>query len=632
MFGVPGMPNMSGSLEGGREDLGVCDTGAGDALGSKAAGGPDRIPAPPAMGRFRKLAVATTAATFVLIAVGGLVRATGSGLGCPEWPKCHGRWIPPLEHHALIEYSHRLSAAIVVGLIGWLAVWAFVKFRTTPQIARPAWLAGGLVFVQAALGAIVVHGELEAALVTIHFATGMILAGTLVWLTVNAFCAERRTRGKVEATTTAGYAQLTSATAAGVFILLLVGAYVRGLGAGGAFGDWPLMDGKVLPAPGHLATPHFVHRALALIVGGLVVAVAYRAWKREPKEAAVRALSAAAAGLYLAQVGVGAANVFSRLAPAAVVAHVTLAALTWGSVLALAVVSRNLSNPAEETVLAYWRLMKPRIIVLLLITTLPTMVVAAGAWPGTWIVLATLLGGSLAAGGANAINCFIDRDIDAKMGRTRTRPLPNGDVTPAHALEFGIGLGVAAFGWLWATVNLLSAALAIGALLFYVFVYTIGLKRSTPQNIVIGGAAGAVPVLVGWAAVTGTLTVAPLVLFAIVFVWTPPHFWALALKFRKDYERAGVPMLPVVAGVRETHRQILIYSVVLLGVTLAFFPIGRMGAIYLVAAAGLGGWFVRLAVDLWRTGDNGAAMRLFKYSIVYLAALFVAMAIDAVVL
>jgi heme o synthase len=587
------------------------------------------------MRRFRKLAVATTAATFVLIAVGGLVRATGSGLGCPEWPKCHGRWIPPLEYHSLIEYSHRLSAVIVVGLVVWLAVWAGMKYRGIRRITLPAWLAGGLVFVQAGLGAVVVHGDLEAALVTIHFATGMILTGTLVWLTVNSFCMERESRGKAEATTTNGFAQLTSATAAGVFILLLVGAYVRGLGAGLAFGDWPLMGGKVLPDAGRLATPHFVHRALALIVGGLIIGVALRAWRSEPKETAVRALSGAAVGLYLAQVGVGAANVFTGGAPAAVVAHVTLAALTWGSVLALAVVARNLSKPAKQTVGAvgaYWRLAKPRIIVLLLITTVPTMVVAKGAWPGTWLVLATLIGGSLAAGGANAINCFIDRDIDAKMSRTKTRPLPHGDVTPAHALEFGIGGGVIAFAWLWATVNLLSASLAIGALLFYVFVYTIGLKRSTPQNIVIGGAAGAVPVLVGWAAVTGHLSAAPLVLFAIVFVWTPPHFWALALRFRKDYERAGVPMLPVVAGVKETHRQILIYSIVLLGVTLVMAPVGRMGAIYLVAATGLGGWFVRLSVDLWRTGSNQAAWRLFKYSIVYLAALFVAMAIDAVVL
>ena len=278
---------------------------------------------------------------------------------------------------------------------------------------------------------------------------------------------------------------------------------------------------------------------------------------------------------------------------------------------------------------AYLALTKPRIIELLLVTTVPTMVIAQRGLPPLGLVLATLLGGSLAAGSANAINNFVDRDIDEKMARTSRRPLPRHSVTPEAALRFGIVLGVLAFVQLVAMVNLLSAVLAVAAILFYVFVYTLGLKRRSPQNIVIGGAAGCVPVLVGWAAVTGEVGLEALLLFAIVFAWTPPHFWALALKYREDYAKAGVPMLPVVRGIAETGRQILLYSVLLVCITLMFGPVGQMGRLYLVAAVGLGGWFIYLAVRLLRNTTEQMAMRLFRFSITYLGLLFTAMAIDA---
>ena len=284
---------------------------------------------------------------------------------------------------------------------------------------------------------------------------------------------------------------------------------------------------------------------------------------------------------------------------------------------------------ATDVVKAYVALTKPRIIELLLVTTVPTMVIAQRGLPGLGLVLATLLGGSLAAGSANAINNFVDRDIDGLMHRTAKRPLVRQSVAPESALRFGIVLGVISFVWLAALVNLLSAVLAVAAIVFYVFVYTIGLKRRTAQNIVIGGAAGCVPVLVGWAAVTGEIGLAPLVLFAIVFAWTPPHFWALALKYRDDYARAGVPMLPVVRGTAETARQILIYSVLLVAVTLVFGPIGDMGPLYLTAAVVLGAVFIYLAVRLVQHCTEKVAMQLFRYSITYLGLLFTAMAVDA---
>ncbi len=280
---------------------------------------------------------------------------------------------------------------------------------------------------------------------------------------------------------------------------------------------------------------------------------------------------------------------------------------------------------------SYVALTKPRIIELLLVTTLPTMLVARRGVPSVALMATTLIGGALAAGGANALNMVLDRDIDRVMHRTRNRPLVTGDVTPRAATVFAFLLEGAAFAELWGAVNLLSAVLAVSATAFYVVVYTILLKRSSSQNIVIGGAAGAVPVLVGWAAVTDRLGWAPLVLFAVIVIWTPPHFWALAIRYRDDYAAAHVPMLPVVATFRRTARQILVYTVVLVAVTVLFAAVGHMGALYLASAIVLGALFVVFAVRLRRQESTAAAMALFRYSITYLTLLFVAMAGDVLV-
>jgi protoheme IX farnesyltransferase len=290
------------------------------------------------------------------------------------------------------------------------------------------------------------------------------------------------------------------------------------------------------------------------------------------------------------------------------------------------------SMPGRSRLAAYVALTKPRIIELLLVTTVPAMIVAERGMPATWLILATLVGGTLAAGGANATNMVIDRDIDKLMHRTRKRPLVTGEITPRNALIFAIGLEVAAAAWLALVVNPLSAALAVAATLFYVFVYTLWLKRTSTQNIVIGGAAGAVPVLVGWAAVTNELAVAPFVMFAIIFVWTPPHFWALAIRYKADYAAADVPMLPVVATFDETARQIVAYTLVLWATSLAFWPAGSMGWIYGAAAVVLGGLYTWKAVKLARSHKPDEAMKLFKYSITYITLLFGAMAADQLLL
>ena len=287
--------------------------------------------------------------------------------------------------------------------------------------------------------------------------------------------------------------------------------------------------------------------------------------------------------------------------------------------------------PLRARVAGYVALTKPRIIELLLVTTVPTMFVAEQGVPSVWLMVATVLGGTFAAGGANATNMVVDADIDALMERTKDRPLVTGVVSTRNALVFAITLEVVAFAWLVAFVNLLSAVLAVSATLFYVFVYTLWLKRTSTQNIVIGGAAGAVPVLVGWSAVTNSLGWAPIVLFLVIFYWTPPHFWALAIRYRDDYAKAEVPMLPVVASLETTARRILFYTVILVALTLVFAPVADMGAIYLASALALGAVFTALALSLRRDPSEGTAMRLFTYSITYVTLLFGAIVVDVVV-
>jgi len=284
----------------------------------------------------------------------------------------------------------------------------------------------------------------------------------------------------------------------------------------------------------------------------------------------------------------------------------------------------------REAVGPWVALTKPRVISLLLVTTAATMFVADPS-PSIGLLLATLTGGYLAAGGAGAINHFIERDIDARMSRTSRRPLPSGRVRPRHALWFGITLGLASFALFAAAVNMTAAWLAMAGLLGYVFVYTLWLKPRTSQNIVIGGAAGAVPPLVGWAAAAGSLDPSAFYLFAIVFYWTPPHFWALALLIKDEYARTGIPMLPVVDGEAETRRQIVLYGWLLLAITALPLAGGLFGAVYAAAAVVLDGLFLYLCVRLHRRADRRSAVLLFHYSLVYLALLFCAMAVDRVV-
>ncbi len=605
------------------------------------------------MKAFRVLSVATAVVTYALVVLGGVVRVSGSGLGCPDWPLCHGRLLPPLNLHAIIEYSHRTTASLTSLLVVLTAVFAWFAWRHRRDIVIPATIALGLLAVQVVLGAITVRLELPPMIVLAHLATAIALLGA-VCVTAAAACLpdvsnarialKRGSRGATPRplASAGGPARLA---AAGTYLLILSGSLVVGSGASGACDAWPLCGRGFHFAFDGLPAIQLLHRGVAAVVGLLIVVSLVSVLARHPRQRAVRATVALTLAALAFQVAVGAAVVTLHLPAALRGLHLALASAVWAGTVVLAVIvsrlpgetvdtwdeARPIRRPRRDVVLDYVSLAKPRIIPLLLITALGGMMMAERGWPSTGLVVLTLLGGALAAAGAGAINCWIDRDIDREMVRTRRRPLPDGRIAPSHALLFGIALGLAAFVVLAFWVNVLAATLAISGLLFYVLVYTLWLKRSTVQNIVIGGAAGAIPPVVGWAAVTHRVDLTAVYLFAVIFLWTPPHFWALALRLRGDYARAKVPMLPVVRGDAAARRQIVGYTLVLVAVTLAVVLTGVLGPIYLVGAALLGAGFIALAVVNLLGRRQRWSRVLFDYSIAYLGLLFAVMVADRMI-
>jgi protoheme IX farnesyltransferase len=609
----------------------------------------------------------TLGTAILLVTIGVIVRATDSGLGCPDWPLCHGQLLPPLgDAKAWIEWVHRTVAALIGFEILGLALLAWIDHRDRRSLLWPSVAAVGLVGFQAWLGRETVRLGNSGESVTAHLAAAMLLVALLVFVTVRAGYPAHLGRG--------GRGQrftlLAAFSAVATFALLLFGSHVTATDGALVFPDWPLMGGTLVPALTELTSPHVLHRWVAVIVGVIVGAVALTAWRMRDERPVLARLAVGAALLFVIQVVVGGLQVLTRLSAWTQTLHLALGAVIFAMGVGLAVTSfyaaRTADIPASggdgirggrgadrlrgtgpattgDRIRAYVALTKPRIIELLLVTTVPAMVLATRWVPGIdwgdwgWRVAWTLIGGTLAAGSANAINCYLDRDIDELMARTRRRPLPAHQVEPGQAVIFGIVLGIASFALMAWTVNLLSAFLTLLAIAFYVVIYTMLLKRSTPQNIVIGGAAGALPPVIGWAAVTGDVGIPALILFALVFYWTPPHFWALSLRIRKDYASAGVPMLPVVKGIPETTRQIALYTVLMVAISLVLWPVARMGLLYLGAAVGLGAVFIWQAIGLWRRGaseeaSTQGAIRLYRYSISYLSLLFLAIAVDALVL
>jgi protoheme IX farnesyltransferase len=557
---------------------------------------------------------------------------------------------------------------VVIGFeVLGLAILAWLDHRDRRVLLGATVVAVLLVGFQAWLGKETVRLNNSGESVTAHLAAAMSLVGLLVFILARSFYPARiGGRGSSQR-----FTLLAAFGAATVFALLLFGSHVTATSQWYVFNDWPLMNGTLFPTMTDATSAHILHRWVAIVVGLIVLVVAVAAWRTQRERPVVLRLALAAGLLFPIQAIVGGVQILTGLSGWSQTLHLALGALIWAAMAGLVAVSYYSARTAvravepsgaggsvedpeaaaasaarptktRDSVRAYIALTKPRIIELLLVTTVPAMVLATREVPGiqfghwAWLTVWTLVGGTLAAGSANAINCYLDRDIDELMVRTRRRPLPAHQVDPERAVVFGLVLGAISFAMLAFFVNLLAAFLALLAIAFYVVVYTIVMKRTTPQNIVIGGAAGALPPVIGWAAVTGNVGVPALLLFALVFYWTPPHFWALSLRIRKDYAAAGVPMLPVVRGIPETTRQIGLYTILMVAISLVLWSVARMGAIYLVAAVVLGALFLRQAYALWRQGSSeeastAGAIRLYKFSISYLTLLFAAIAIDALV-
>jgi protoheme IX farnesyltransferase len=647
---------------------------------------------------FQKLALSAVIATWVMVVIGVIVRSTGSGMGCPDWPLCHGQVIPQLgDTAAWLESIHRWWGVVIGFLVLGLVVSAFRTQRATRSVVVGSVVALGIVGFQAYLGKVTVDMNNSAETVLAHLATAMILLGVFLFVLIRSrFPAALPTHGaSLRIPLLVGFAAIS------VFTVLLFGAETTcpGVDRGAAgcaaliFPEWPLFDGQLIPVfsddptISNLQMRQFSHRIVVAIAGVIVLVttlVLWRAVRRKgtdgevPGAETMLGLVGTAAALFAVQIVVGALQIWTALEPWAVSLHLSLGSLIWALMLAGALhgwysarvavgqaAAAGISDPlpssargSETTpeatpgarglpvshavdrramVRAYIALTKPRIVELLLVTTVPAMVLAWRFTDGidparfAWLVVATLVGGSLAAGAANAINNYLDRDIDQVMVRTQRRPLPAHAIAPEDALMFGLALTVISFAWLAFSTNLVAAFLTLLAVAFYVVVYTMVLKRSTPQNIVIGGAAGALPPLIGWAAVSGDISLPALFLFAIVFYWTPPHFWALALRIRGDYAAANVPMLPVTHGVRETTHQIALYTVLMVALTLVFFAVAEMGLLFLAGALVLGGLFLFQAVAMAREGTDARAVRLYKFSITYLTALFALIILDVAV-
>jgi protoheme IX farnesyltransferase len=430
------------------------------------------------------------------------------------------------------------------------------------------------------------------------------------------------------------FARLTLFILVAIFLVTIGGRLVALSGATEACTGWPLCQPQ-----GLLGWMQLFHRASVGFASALMLYLLYRSWRDVRDHRVLLPLATITVILFFAQVFVGAMEVTRDFPMYLTVMHALTNVALWVGLVGLVLASGFM---ARETIIFppldlkqrmrdFLTLTKPIVVLLLLVTTYAGMVVGGKAWPSFPLTFWTLVGGFMAAGGSSAINQYIDRDLDKNMQRTQKRPLAAGRMTPAEGLAFGLALSVLSFYIFAGFINLLAAFLSLAGIIYYVVLYSIFLKKATVQNIVIGGGAGAIPPLVGWTAATGSLNIPALFLFAIVFMWTPPHFWALAIVRRKDYARAGVPMMPVVRGEKETRWQIFIYTLELVAVTLLMPVFKFTGTIYLVSAVTLGLWLIYTAWQVWRKEGNKIAWKMYRYSSMYLAFIFLALMLDAAI-
>jgi protoheme IX farnesyltransferase len=602
--------------------------------------------------KFAKFSWAFLTYNICVIIWGAFVRATISGDGCAnDWPLCGGAAIPVF-HQAktIIEFVHRTSIVLIVPLLIIQVIWAFRAFPRGSGIRKSSLVSACFLVIEALIGAILVKKNLvgydasvnRAVVMCSHLISTFIL---LASLTCTAAWASSMKPGTFKGQGPVAWA----------LIVGLVGVLILGVsGAIAALGD-TLFHAETMaqalkmdfsPTASFLTKLRPYHPLIAISVGIYTVLIGGLLTHLRPTEQ-VRRYAKLVTAIFVTQLALGTLNLL-LLAPIWMqLIHLLAADVLWVAMILLTMsaleegvekveiverpVGANLLVPQtfRQTVNEYISLTKPRVISLLLFTTLTAMFAATTHWPGTWLIIAVSLGGYMSAGAANTINMVIDRDIDATMKRTSKRPTVTQNISSRNALIFGFSLEAGSFAILWGAANLLTAMLALAGLAFYVVVYTLVLKRRTWQNIVIGGAAGAFPPLVGWASVTNHLSPFAWFLFALIFVWTPVHFWALALMIKDDYAKAGVPMLPVVHGERATVIQIMLYAV--LTAVISLLPlISNIGLVYVFSAIALNGVLIARCLRLYLHTERPNAVSLYKYSMVYLALLFLAFAIDRV--
>ncbi len=567
---------------------------------------------------FRWLIGLALVLTLAMMTAGTLLRLNEGAQACPDYPTCYGSFALPADPTQATSMLHRwLAGASFLALLGALIV-AGLHLRTERGIWIATLTATALFGIQIPLGALLVLGTVGGLSSALHFLLSMLALGALTAAFALTF--------QVSPTSTQSlryaspFARLTLWSGAAGLALLTSGALVSALDAGKACPEFPVC----LPAEplGWLA---LIHRALMLVTGALLSLQFVQAWRSQRSQTLT--LPAVTAGfiLFFGQGLMGALMVL-RDFPLELVGVHALTTAGWIAATTLTVLSVGLTGrtaedetlearetlPLRQRLGDFYRLNKPVIVLLLLVTTYAGMVVGGKRLPSLELTFWTMLGGALAAGGASALNQYIDREVDKAMQRTAKRPIPSGRMKPAEGLAYGVAACLTAFFLLAGFVNLLAALLSLAGMVYYVVLYSLWLKHATVQNIVIGGGAGAIPPLVGWAAATGSLNIPSLFLFAIIFFWTPPHFWALALVRRNDYARGGVPMLPVVRGEMETRKQVFIYTLELVGLTLLIPLFNLGGSIYLISA-------------------NKIAWTMYRTSSMYLAFLFLAMVIDVLV-
>lgn len=554
--------------------------------------------------------------------IGALVGATGAAESCNGWPLCDGKLTPANAEHTLM-IGHRFGSFAILLISAGLVCVARIRLERYTSVVVLASAAFALILLQSVVGGAAVVRALPGLLAGVHLLLAFIIAGTLSAATIAI-------RREVSSTSPAisvdpGAAGILRGIVALTPLAVLLGNRVEP----GAVTS--LTAGQ----PGGMAAAlTVIVSILAILIGMLLTGAPARLMPNTISRVLVLLSSATVAvagvlGLLPAFVDTPA------LVPAAALGLATagwagFVALAYGTSLASETKALSIPDLARmrELVRDFLRVMKPGIMVLLLVTTLGAMLIASQGWPSLGLVLITMLGGALASGGASALNCYHDRDIDGVMARTRKRPIPTGGLTPHQVRAWGYILSGASVLVLAVWANPLAASMALAGNIFYVEIYTRRLKRTTPQNIVIGGAAGSFPPLVGWAAASGSLSLGAFLIAALVFYWTPPHFWSLALLKANDYRRAGIPMLPVTHGEHETRRRIVLYALLLVAITLLMVPAGVAGWIYGTVAAILGARFVLVAIRMFREDTNRLAWPLFKYSNYYLAALLAAMVID----